>query len=282
MEINANTTNPVSVPAPAPINITSEINRIFFTPLTLVILFVLVIFYIIYSNSLGNSKELVLGNNSESSNSVVIQIVIGIIGLIILAYLLKYIMSISVTTSVNDSNTDTPTLNVAIDHTTNNNSTLDVNGKQVFNIPGNYYNYTNAKALCQAYDSELATYDQVESAYNKGAEWCNYGWSDGQMALFPTQKTTFNNLQKIKGHENDCGRPGINGGYIANPQINFGVNCYGVKPNITQTESNLMKTMKPYPETANDILFQNQVDYWKDKINNILISPFNSNSWMQV
>jgi hypothetical protein len=280
MEINANTTNPI--PAPAPVNITSEINKIIFSPLTLVILFVLIVLYIIYPKSLGNSNEVVLGNNSGSSNSVVIQIVIGIIGLIMLAYLLQYIMSVSINTSVENSNTDTPTLNVAIDHTTNNNFTFDADGKQVFNIPGNYYNYTNAKALCKAYNSELATYDQVEEAYNKGAEWCNYGWSDGQMALFPTQKTTFNNLQKIEGHENDCGRPGINGGYIANPQINFGVNCYGVKPNITQTESDLMKTMKPYPETAKDILFQNQVDYWKDKINNILISPFNSNSWMQV
>jgi len=278
MEINANTTNPVSTP----INITSEINRIIFSPLTLLILFVLIVLYIIYSKSLGNSNEVVLGNNSGSSNSVVIQIVIGIIGLIMLAYLLQYIMSVSINTSVEDSNTDTPILNVAIDHTTNNNFSFDADGKQVFNIPGNYYNYTNAKALCKAYNSELATYDQVEEAYNKGAEWCNYGWSDGQMALFPTQKTTFNNLQKIEGHENDCGRPGINGGYIANPQINFGVNCYGVKPNITQTESDLMKTMKPYPETAKDILFQNQVDYWKDKINNILISPFNSNSWMQL
>ena len=31
-------------------------------------------------------------------------------------------------------------------------------------------------------------------------------------------------LQKIKGHEHDCGRPGINGGYIDNPNVRFGVN----------------------------------------------------------
>jgi hypothetical protein len=31
------------------------------------------------------------------------------------------------------------------------------------------------------------------------------------MALFPTQKETWDKLQKIKGHEHDCGRPGING-----------------------------------------------------------------------
>jgi hypothetical protein len=58
--------------------------------------------------------------------------------------------------------------------------------KQVFNIPGNYYNYNNARALCKAYGAELATYDQLEKAYNDGAEWCNYGWSANQLALFPT------------------------------------------------------------------------------------------------
>ena len=65
-----------------------------------------------------------------------------------------------------------------------------VTDKQVFNIPGNHYTYDDAKAMCKAYNAELATYDQVEQAYNLGADWCNYGWSDGQMALFPTQKQT--------------------------------------------------------------------------------------------
>jgi hypothetical protein len=151
--------------------------------------------------------------------------------------------------------------------------------KQVFNVPGNYYNYENAKAICKAYDSDLATYEQLENAYNNGAEWCNYGWSANQMALFPTQLNTYNNLQKIKGHENDCGRPGINGGYIANPKVRFGVNCFGFKPKITKEEDELMKTHTPYPETLQDKEFQNKVDYWKDRVDQILLSPFNYNIW---
>jgi hypothetical protein len=151
--------------------------------------------------------------------------------------------------------------------------------KQVFNVPGNYYNYTNAKALCQAYGANLATYKQIEDSYKSGGEWCNYGWSAGQMALFPTQQNTFDNLQKIKGHENDCGRPGINGGYMVNPQLRFGVNCYGNKPKITSEEEELMKTTTPYPETAEDIAFQKRVDFWKNKVDNILVSPFNYNTW---
>tara|TARA_B110000971_G_scaffold220808_1_gene265575 strand:+ start:2391 stop:3203 length:813 start_codon:yes stop_codon:yes gene_type:complete len=154
--------------------------------------------------------------------------------------------------------------------------------KQVYNIPGNYYNFDNAKAVCQAYGSELATYEQIEKSYENGSEWCNYGWSADQLALFPTQTQTYDNLQQIKGHENDCGRPGINGGYIANPNVRFGVNCYGHKPRITEEEDDLMKIATPYPETLQDQAFQKRVDFWKTKINDILVSPFNHNTWSQI
>ena len=111
---------------------------------------------------------------------------------------------------------------------------------EVFNIANNKYTYEDAQAICKSYDATLATYDQIERAYNNGAEWCNYGWSADQMILFPTQKKTWEKLQKIDedrgcdsnaaSHKNDCGRPGINGGYIANPYVKFGVNCFGKKP----------------------------------------------------
>ena len=102
--------------------------------------------------------------------------------------------------------------------------------KQVFNIGENKYTYKQAQQVCKAFDAQLATYDQIEGAYNAGAEWCNYGWSEGQMAFFPTQKSTYNRLAQNPNTANACGRPGINGGYMANPNIRFGVNCYGTKP----------------------------------------------------
>lgn len=154
--------------------------------------------------------------------------------------------------------------------------------KQVFNIPGNYYTYNDAKAMCSAYGAELATYDQLEKAYNNGAEWCNYGWSANQLALFPTQKKTYDILQGTPGHENDCGRPGINGGYIANPNVKFGVNCYGNKPKIRSDEEELMKTSKPYPQTEQDIAFQKKVDEMRNNLDQILLSPFNRDTWGSV
>merc|ERR1711904_243505 len=110
---------------------------------------------------------------------------------------------------VNELEKDLGINNLQKNQNTNNSSKL---GQQVFNIPGNNYTYDDAKALCKAYGGKLATYSQIEDAYKSGAEWCNYGWSDNQMAFYPTQKSTWKKLQKIKGHKHDCGRPGVNGG----------------------------------------------------------------------
>jgi hypothetical protein len=154
--------------------------------------------------------------------------------------------------------------------------------KQVFNIPENTYVYEDAKALCSAYGSRLATYQEVEDAYKNGADWCNYGWSDNQMALFPTQQSKYDQLQKIKGHENDCGRPGVNGGFIANPEMRFGVNCYGYKPRMTPQEEELMATQPVYPKTEKDLALEQRVKFWKDRLKSILVSPFNHNTWSKL
>ena len=151
--------------------------------------------------------------------------------------------------------------------------------EQVFNVPGNYYDYSNAKAVCNAHGARLAKYDEIESAYKNGGEWCNYGWSDGQMALFPTQQKTFDSLQKVKGHEHDCGRPGVNGGYIANPEVRFGANCYGVKPRMSNEDEEYMENVRPIPETPEDAAFQKKVDYWKTQTNEMIVAPFNYNTW---
>jgi len=151
--------------------------------------------------------------------------------------------------------------------------------EQVFNIPENTYVYEDAKALCKAYGARLATYNEVEDSYNDGGEWCNYGWSDGQMILFPTQQKSYDHLQKIKGHENDCGRPGVNGGYIANPKLKFGVNCYGKKPRMTEREEELMATQPAYPRTKEDIDLEKKVKTIKDELSRVLVSPFNHSTW---
>jgi len=57
------------------------------------------------------------------------------------------------------------------------------------------------------------------------------------------------------------------------------VNCYGYKPTITSEEEEMMQNTSPYPKSKKDIAMEQRVDYWKNKINEILLSPFNYNEW---
>ena len=285
MEVNTTTTTD-------PLNYYNKFNNFVINPIVLIIIILIIVAYFAFSSSLGNSDSggfsSITGDDNGGGQIMGIIIIVVLVILIIINAV-QYFFSISVTAYLTDLFTNKPKIDIVVDQNTNPSGSSGYISpapvpeikfkKQVFNIPGNYYNYTNAKALCQAYGANLATYQQVEDAYKNSGEWCNYGWSDGQMALFPTQQTTFDNLQKIKGHENDCGRPGINGGYMANPNLRFGVNCYGNKPKITDEEEELMKYTTPYPETAEDIAFQKRVDYWKTKVEQILVSPFNYNTW---
>jgi hypothetical protein len=153
---------------------------------------------------------------------------------------------------------------------------------EVYNISNNFYTYEDAKSVCKAMGSRLATYDEIEDAYNNGAEWSTYGWSEGQHAYFPTQKETWNKLQKEKGHENDLGRPGVNGGYFSNPNVRFGVNCYGVKPPMTDSDKALMDAKKDrvYPKTPEDQLLDAKVEFWKaNKDKYMVVSGYNNNAW---
>ena len=163
---------------------------------------------------------------------------------------------------------------------------------EVFNIANNKYTYEDAQAICKSYDASLATYDQIERAYNNGAEWCNYGWSADQMILFPTQKKTWEKLQKLDegrgcnsktaSHKNDCGRPGINGGYIANPYVKFGVNCFGKKPEASDDDLLRMnaKQNQTYPKTPTEKRLEKKVNYWKDNADKFLhVNSYNTTSW---
>ena len=269
-----------------PVNMYDYINNLVLNPAVFITIILIIIGYFVLFYSLGDSQPIgITGSMDTSGNG---QQIIGIIIAAVLVVLVvvnafQYFFNISITAYVKDFFSNKPHIDVVVDQSNYQAAPVPEIRfkKQVFNIPGNYYNYENAKALCTSYGASLATYKQVEDSYKDGGEWCNYGWSDKQHAYFPTQQKTFDNLQGIKGHEHDCGRPGVNGGYIDNPQVKFGVNCFGHKPKITGEEEELMKTSSPYPQTVEDVLFQKRVDFWKGKVNEILVSPFNYDNWGQ-
>ena len=154
---------------------------------------------------------------------------------------------------------------------------------EVFNVGNNLYTYDDAQAICKSMDARLATYDEVETAYNNGAEWCNYGWSEGQMAFFPTQKSTWNRLQQGGDckKKNACGRPGVNGGYFRNPNIRFGANCFGIKPDAKDSDLSAMdaKRDQPYPQTHDEKLMEDKIAYYKQNAENLRLNSFNNDKW---
>jgi len=100
--------------------------------------------------------------------------------------------------------------------------------------------------------------------------------------LFPIQKKTYDKLQNVEGHEHDCGRPGINGGFFKDSTIKFGVNCFGIKPEINEPSEKLMNNMTFFPQSKKDLEMKEKLDFLKTKINDIIISPFNVKKWRQV
>jgi len=265
------------------------------------ILVVLVVYYFVFSSlggitnkSVSNDIMSTLGNNftspvagsptGSSSMGIMELFFWGLLIFLVLINGLQYFFSLDINTIVKNIFSPTPEVDIVIDHKKDNETTVPeiMFKKQVFHIPDNNYTYNDAKAVCKAYDARLASYDEVESAYNDGAEWCSYGWSKDQLALFPTLKTSYDKLQKIKGHENDCGRPGVNGGFIDNKKVRFGVNCYGYKPKITGEEMQRMSTTKQYPITKKDRELEKLVEKYRKILPNILVSPFNKNRWSQI
>jgi hypothetical protein len=157
---------------------------------------------------------------------------------------------------------------------------LPLGSPEVFNVSKNDYTYYDAEPLCKALGAQLATYDQVKDSYEKGADWCNYGWVKGQVAVYPTQKNTWDSIQQGPEEERGaCGKPGLNGGYFDNPELRFGVNCYGVKPNQSaHDEAELMKK-GVIPKTTAGLKIEKKIQEFQEESTQLGILPFNEGKW---
>jgi hypothetical protein len=145
---------------------------------------------------------------------------------------------------------------------------------QVFNVARNIYTYSDAEPVCKAFGAELATYDQVKDAYNAGADWCNYGWVKGQLAIYPTQQSTYDKLLAGPADKRQsCGIPGVNGGYFPNAEQRFGVNCYGARPSESQLDERIAY------EAAHETEFDRKVDDYKAELGSIAVNPWSPAQW---
>jgi hypothetical protein len=153
-------------------------------------------------------------------------------------------------------------------------------GSEVFNVAQNKFTYYDAEPLCKALGAELATYDQVRDAWAKGADWCNYGWVKGQMAIYPTQRETYDKLQNGPPEEKRaCGTTGVNGGVFDNPELRFGVNCYGQKPSQTNHDEKSLMEQGKVPRGPETLAVDRKIADFKEEADSLFIRPFNSGKW---
>lgn len=236
--------------------------------------------YLKYNNPLST------GNNEIDFLLVGVTIVIGLIIIVIVFYVYKYTRNNPPKTHKNITNNNTITnkkdiltneQNDALQNELNEMHQTTLSGKnQVFNISDNLFTYDDAEAICKAHGAELADYTQLVDAYKQGANWCNYGWTKGQLALYPIQPKYWNKLQDTNDEikKQACGVPGINGGYFENKNLQFGVNCYGPKraPRGDERLKNTFISDKER-ETMQKIL------EFRKQLGNLSLSSFNETQW---
>ena len=262
----------------------------FINPRVIVLLLVVIamVYFVINALAGGGTSEV---DNKESTlfaNVSILEIFLwAILIVIVILNGFQYFFNTNITTEVSNIFSAKP--EITISQTVPEEAGSDLGAgpslkmrKQVFHIPASIYDYDNAKALCNAYGADLANIDQMEEAHSSGAEWCSYGWSDNQMILYPTQKSTWDELQKSSdpAKKNSCGRPGVNGGFFEDTSKKLGVNCYGPKPDINPSSSKLMAGIQNYE--AGKMLnpeHDARVNQMREKINDIVIAPFNKGAW---
>jgi hypothetical protein len=94
----------------------------------------------------------------------------------------------------------------------------------------NKYNYQEATDVCKVlFNGRLATKKDLDDAFKKGANWCSWGWLEGQAVGFPVQKDYWTKTNGAsKGF---CGpTAGLNIIESMDPLKKYYVTCYGLKP----------------------------------------------------
>lgn len=131
---------------------------------------------------------------------------------------------------------------------------------EVFHIEDKKFTYESSLELCKLLNCRLATYGELKEAYEKGANWCGYGWSHNQHAYYPIQKSYYDSLK-----EKDlkpCGKPGINGGYFKKRHLKFGVNCFGIRPDLRKLNLDLkIRYIDSLDISGEDQIYNNKLNY---------------------
>ena len=98
----------------------------------------------------------------------------------------------------------------------------------------------------------------------------------GQMAVYPTSQETYDKTQSGPDvGKNVCGQVGLNGGYFDNPDLRFGVTCYGTKPDASKSSRNSIEL----PPSTEEIEFEKKVQRFRDQADATTVDPWNRSTW---
>lgn len=159
--------------------------------------------------------------------------------------------------------------------------------KEVFLIY-NKYSFLEAKEICKSYSGRLATEKDLIKAFKNGANWCSWGWLDGEMIGYPVQEEYWTRIEKT--HKGFCGpTAGINKIANVDPFKRFSVTCYGIKPKKTKhdkelsEELNEMTAVDPLAQAIQNCKKEKQIEEQKKWVENqkknVSILSFNKSKW---
>ncbi len=159
--------------------------------------------------------------------------------------------------------------------------------KEVFLIY-NKYSYLEAKEICKNYSGRLATEKDLNKAFKNGANWCTWGWIEGESIAYPVQEVYWSKIEKT--HKGFCGpTAGINKINNVDPFKRFSVTCYGIKPKKTENDKDLseevneMTKVDPLVEEIKKCKKEKQLEEQKKWIEkqkkDISILSFNKEKW---
>jgi hypothetical protein len=136
----------------------------------------------------------------------------------------------------------------------------DPDGREVFIVGAGKYGFLESKAVCEKLGSRLASEEEVNRAHKLGANWCDYGWVDGQKAFFTVQED-FHKLMDCKkkpNSANPCGKKqGVHGGKMFNPDLKYGATCFGFKPQKTEKQKKREEEYNKILKNALGTLYKN-------------------------
>jgi hypothetical protein len=118
----------------------------------------------------------------------------------------------SITCSNDKSEISTPEVKTGADYYYLN----DPKESQVYHVFQNAYTFKEAQQECAKRASTLANPNQLQNAYDAGANWCSWGWTTDGDAYMPNRDPKCNK------------KTGLINAKKVDKSMKLGVNCYGV------------------------------------------------------